>query len=82
MYVFLITEPRQPRPRPESKTKKSYNSTNVAFLLYCDEVRGSVTAENPGCTPGQINKMLGDRWLYLPLDQKDQYRKEAEEADD
>jgi len=72
--LLLLTMPRQKKKKAHpDKPKKP----PTAYVLFCQDERSKVKAENPGATFAESNRILGARWQEVPLNKKDEYKERA-----
>ncbi|AGO14268.1 AaceriAFL219Wp [[Ashbya] aceris (nom. inval.)] len=45
----------------------------TGFILYCNDVRPHVAAENPMLKATEVARVLGERWKTLPFEKKNKY---------
>lgn len=71
------------KKRAELKaTKKANARPPGSYLLFCQEKRADIVAQNPGSAPTTITKLLGQAWKSLAEDEKAKYQAKAKELKD
>ncbi|KAK3320752.1 HMG box protein, partial [Cercophora scortea] len=66
LICLCTPAPKVPRPRN-------------AFILYRQHHQGQVVAENPGLANPEISKIIGEQWRDEPEENKNQWKRLAEE---
>lgn len=67
----------------KQRAKKDPNAPKralSAYMIFANEKRDMVRAENPGIAFGQIGKLLGEKWKSMGAEEREQYESKAEEA--
>ncbi|KAF7731883.1 Non-histone chromosomal protein 6 [Apophysomyces ossiformis] len=67
---------RESRGKP---TKPAPKRTLSAYMLFSQERRAKVKADNPDASFGKIGQLLGEMWRNLSADEKKVYQDKAEE---
>ena len=71
-YTEEMAEYKKSTPQPPKRAMTSY-------IIFCNEVRGEVSRENPDMAMGDIGKELGKRWHALTESEKTKYQNLADE---
>jgi hypothetical protein len=69
-------------PTKKTRTKKPKNApknAKSAYILYCQDERANVKAENPNLNAKEVLKILGGKWKETDEETKAKYQKMAEE---
>ncbi|XP_042560173.1 high mobility group-T protein-like [Clupea harengus] len=68
---------------PKGEEKRRFKDPNApkkpasAFFIFCPDIRPKIKGDNPGLTPGDIAKKLGEMWKSSAADVKQPYEKKA-----
>ncbi|KAG0252522.1 Non-histone chromosomal protein 6 [Mortierella polycephala] len=77
---------RAKNDEPKKRRKKAKKDPNApknpmsAYLLFCEEWREKVKAQNPDASFGEIGRLLGEKWRSYSADQKGPYVAKHEKA--
>lgn len=72
--------PAAERGKKRKRAKKDPNAPKrprTSFLLFCQEKRARLTAENPSLKMTEVVQKLGELWRELPAEQRIKYEKAA-----
>lgn len=71
---FLMTKKQRKKKDPDHPKKPL-----SAFMLFMQEHRPAIRANNPGSNVGVISKVAGEMWKSMTEDQKAPYRQRQEQ---
>ncbi|KAF9202509.1 Non-histone chromosomal protein 6 [Haplosporangium sp. Z 27] len=68
------------RKRKAKKDPNAPKNPMSAYLLFCEEWREKVKAQNPDSSFGELGRLLGEQWRAYTEDQKAPYLAKHEKA--
>ncbi|KAF8927279.1 high mobility group box domain-containing protein [Dissophora ornata] len=74
------TEEVKKRKRKATKDPNAPKNPMSAYLLFCEEWREKVKAQNPDSSFGELGRLLGEQWRAYSDDQKAPYIAKHEKA--
>jgi len=69
-------ESKEAKASKPKKAKKSGRGPN-SFMVFANEIRPTIMAENPGISIGESGKLIGARWRALSEAEKEVYKQKA-----
>ncbi|EJU00226.1 Non-histone chromosomal protein 6 [Dacryopinax primogenitus] len=67
------------RKRGSKKDKDAPKRGLSAYLIFSNEWRDRVKAENPDASFGDVGRLLGAKWKELPDEEKKEYQRKSDE---
>lgn len=64
--------------KKDSREKSKNSSTNSPYLLYCEEYRPAIKAQNPSVSSHELSALLGKAWTSLDASDKKRYKEMSE----
>ncbi|KAF9123709.1 Non-histone chromosomal protein 6 [Mortierella sp. 14UC] len=74
-----VEEPKK-RKRKAKKDPNAPKNPMSAYLLFCEEWREKVKAQNPNSSFGELGRLLGEQWRAYTDDKKAPYIAKHEKA--
>lgn len=70
---------KKKRQKKEKKEKdpNAPKGATTSYMLFSNEIRSSVKAENPGASVTELSKLIGAKWREMTAEEKEPYEEKA-----
>jgi len=78
-YLELATQDKERRDSEMKNFQKNHpKHPPTSYILFCNEIRQQLTADNPDKSMSDLAKLMGEKWKSLSDEQKQYYIAESQ----